>query len=59
MTALSLSFLGILIYAKRPVIFIPARSKPLVANVRSVAQPSTKVVAIDTDVVPMGVAESN
>jgi UDP-N-acetylmuramyl pentapeptide phosphotransferase/UDP-N-acetylglucosamine-1-phosphate transferase len=59
MTALSLSFLGILIYAKRPVIFIPAKSKPLVANVRSVAQPSTKVVAIDTDVVPMGVAESN
>jgi UDP-N-acetylmuramyl pentapeptide phosphotransferase/UDP-N-acetylglucosamine-1-phosphate transferase len=59
MTALSLSFLGILIYAKKPVIFIPAKSKPLVANVRSVAQPSTKVVAIDTDVVPMGVAESN
>lgn len=59
MTALSLSFLGILIYAKKPVIFIPAKSKPLVANVRSVTQPSTKVVAIDTDVVPMAVVESN
>jgi len=58
MIGLCLSFLGALLYAKKPT-FVIAKSKPLIANVKQISKPSTKVVSIDPEVVNMAVAEQN
>ena len=59
MTGLCLSFLGLLIYAKKPSTSVFAKSRPLITNAKSIAQPSTKVVSIDTEVVTASLADRN
>jgi UDP-GlcNAc:undecaprenyl-phosphate/decaprenyl-phosphate GlcNAc-1-phosphate transferase len=49
MTAVSLAFLGILIYSIKPVQKGIVTAQPLQPNAKVVAQPATKVVAINTE----------
>ena len=58
MTGLCLTFLGILIYSKKPAKFVIAKSKPLLANAKQINPPATKVVSINTETVA-SVAEQN
>ena len=58
MTGLCLTFLGILIYAKKPAKFVVAQSKPLLANAKPITTAATKVVSINTETVA-SVADQN
>ncbi len=49
MTAVSLSFLGILIYSIKPVQKGAITSQPLKPNSKVIAQPATKVVALNSE----------
>ena len=59
LVGISCIFLGILIYSKKPTTFVAA--KPILPNAKTIVQPSTKVVSINTETVTAAaaVAEQN
>lgn len=59
MTGISFAFLAILIYSKKPVRIMVGEAKPLMPNAKTIIQPSTKVVSINTETVTAAVAEQN
>jgi UDP-GlcNAc:undecaprenyl-phosphate/decaprenyl-phosphate GlcNAc-1-phosphate transferase len=59
LVGISCLFLSILIYSKKPTMFV-AKGRPILPNAKTIVQPSTKVVSINTETVPAAaVVEQN
>ena len=59
LVGISCLFLGILIYSKKPTMFV-AKGRPILPNAKTIVQPSTKVVSINTETIPAAaVVEQN
>lgn len=58
-TGISLTFLALLIYLKKPERFLAANSTPLLPNTKQIVQPATKIVSINTETIGTSVAEHN
>lgn len=49
MSAMCVTFLALLIYAKKPAKFMVVRSKPLLHNAKQMVEPTTKIVSIKAE----------